>query len=164
MRTFRDWLQARESSAFTRLRHDAAFGLKPPIPGAMIHSRSTAHPFEVEKLTKKKKRKNKKKKRKLCVEGKKDGPSPDSKVDNFLNAVGVLKHELDDLEDKLEKDKDKDKEDQNKISKKPVEDINDKADKDVEEEEKEEKEEKDKDNNFKNFVAKKDKKKEESDL
>lgn len=58
---FRDWLIQRESSAFTRLRQASALGLMPPIPAASLHSRSTATPFQVEKLTPKKKKKKKKK-------------------------------------------------------------------------------------------------------
>lgn len=63
---FSDWILARESSAFTRLRHAAALGLMPPIPDASINSRSTASPFEQESLkgrgVKKKKKKSRKKK------------------------------------------------------------------------------------------------------
>lgn len=55
---FIDWLNKQdESSAFTRLRRDAALGLKPKIPAASVHSRSTAHPFEVDKLSDCKKKK-----------------------------------------------------------------------------------------------------------
>lgn len=62
---FKDWILAQESSPFTRRRRAAALGLAPPIPAASVHSRSTAHPFEVEmilklnKKTKKRKKKNK---------------------------------------------------------------------------------------------------------
>ena len=61
---FSDWVIARESSPFTRLRNAAAQGLMPPIPDASIHSRSTATPFQQEALKgkgvkKKKKRKTK---------------------------------------------------------------------------------------------------------
>lgn len=58
---FKDWLAIRESSAFTRLRQQAALGLAPPIPAASLHSRSTASPFQVSKLSKKKRKKRKKK-------------------------------------------------------------------------------------------------------
>jgi len=59
---FLTWLSKQdESSSFTRLRRDAALGLKPPIPAASVNSRSTGHPFEVEKLSKKKRKKRKKK-------------------------------------------------------------------------------------------------------
>lgn len=64
---FSDWIVARESSSFTRLRNAAALGLMPPIPDASINSRSTASPFEQESLKGKglkKKRKSKRKKRK----------------------------------------------------------------------------------------------------
>lgn len=63
MKSFKDWVLARESSAFTRLRQNAALGLAPPIPLASLHSRSTATPFQVEKLSKKKKRRKKNKKK-----------------------------------------------------------------------------------------------------
>lgn len=61
--SFKDWVIAKESSASTRLRWDAAMGLKPPIPLASLHSRSTASPWQVEKLIGKKKRKKRKKKK-----------------------------------------------------------------------------------------------------
>lgn len=60
---FSDWVLARESSAFTRLRHASALGLMPPIPDASINSRSTATPFEQKALKgngSKKKRKKRK--------------------------------------------------------------------------------------------------------
>lgn len=60
MISFTDWVAAQESSAFTRLRQDAALGLKPPIPDASLHSRSTAAPWQVPKKKKKKKHKKKK--------------------------------------------------------------------------------------------------------
>ena len=90
MISFRDWINARESSAFTRLRHNAALGLMPPIAPASVNSRSTASPFEVEKLGKGKKCKCKKKKEKL----------EESKIDDFLNAVGALKDDTKKLKDK----------------------------------------------------------------
>lgn len=63
---FSDWIVARESSAFTRLRHAAALGLMPPIPDASINSRSTATPFEQKALKGKgsRRRKNKSKRSK----------------------------------------------------------------------------------------------------
>lgn len=98
MLSFKDWLSNQEeSSAFTRLRHDAALGLKPAIPAASIHSRSTASPFETKKLAKKSKAKkkkgdkNRKKKSKKFVESKKGRAVRDNRIDNFLNAVGALK-------------------------------------------------------------------------
>lgn len=57
---FSDWVLARESSAFTRLRQAAAFGLMPPLPDAAINSRSTASPFEQKSLKGKGKKKRKK--------------------------------------------------------------------------------------------------------
>ena len=65
--SFEEWIaQQQESSAFTRLRRSAALGLMPPIAPAAIHSRSTAHPFEVEvlKVTKGKPEKKKAAKKK----------------------------------------------------------------------------------------------------
>jgi hypothetical protein len=59
--SFKDWILAQESSAFTRRRRAAALGLAPPIPAAAVHSRSTAHPFEVEMLVNPKKKKKMKK-------------------------------------------------------------------------------------------------------
>lgn len=64
MKSFKDWVLARESSAFTRLRQNAALGLAPPIPAAAINSRSTAAPWQVENLSKKKKKKKRKHKKK----------------------------------------------------------------------------------------------------
>jgi len=90
--SFKDWMKQQESSAFTRLRRDAALGLKPPISPAAVHSRSTAHPFEVEQLTKKKK---KKKKKKLD-----EDKVPDKHVDSWLAAVDKLKAALDELKEK----------------------------------------------------------------
>lgn len=60
---FSDWIVARESSAFTRLRNAAAFGLMPPIPDASINSRSTASAFEYKSLKGKGKKKRRKKKK-----------------------------------------------------------------------------------------------------
>jgi len=59
--TFRDWL-AKESSPHTRLRANAARGLA--VFTGSLHGRSTASPFETEKLSsKKKKKKNAKRKK-----------------------------------------------------------------------------------------------------
>ncbi len=66
--SFKDYVLTKESSAATRLRSDAALGLKPPIPDAMLHSRSTASPFEVEQIQKKNKKKKKKKGNMHCSE------------------------------------------------------------------------------------------------
>jgi hypothetical protein len=66
---FRDWLTVRESSPMTRLKWDAALGLKPPIAPASVNSKATGAPWQVEKLSKtpvagaKKKHKKKKKKK-----------------------------------------------------------------------------------------------------
>jgi hypothetical protein len=58
---FSNWMLARESSSFTRLRNAAALGLMPPIPDASINSRSTASPFEQKSLKGKGVKKNRKK-------------------------------------------------------------------------------------------------------
>jgi hypothetical protein len=63
MKSFKDWVVAKESSASTRLKWDAALGLKPPIPDASIHSHSTALPWQVEKLKGKGKKKKRKKRK-----------------------------------------------------------------------------------------------------
>jgi hypothetical protein len=57
MINFTDWVAAQESSAFTRLRRDAALGLKPPIPDASMHSHSTAPAWMVPKKRKRNVRK-----------------------------------------------------------------------------------------------------------
>ena len=76
--SFKDYVLTKESSAATRLRRDAALGLKPPIPDAMLHSRSTASPFEVKEIQKK----NKKKKIRKCSESVRSAPQkPDSVED-----------------------------------------------------------------------------------
>lgn len=135
----------KESSAFTRWRHDFALGLKPGLPGN-INSRSTAAPWEQDKIKKKKKKKKKSKDKlretyeltPLTLDdmktsssedvinwyekygipsglGKLIGPddeieygidlvekkrlqSPDLRLDGFLDKVGLLKKEKDELE------------------------------------------------------------------
>lgn len=88
---FSDWVLARESSAFTRLRQAAALGLMPPIPDASINSRSTATPFEQKAL----KGKGKKKKRRK----KKVNKSPKNKsIDLFLRSVEDLKKDVENIE------------------------------------------------------------------
>ena len=69
--SFEEWYaQQQESSAFTRLRRASALGLMPKIAPASVHSRSTAHPFELKVLSrtkgtpKKKKAKKSRKKKK----------------------------------------------------------------------------------------------------
>jgi hypothetical protein len=56
---YHDWLQQQqESSPQTRLRQDAALGLK-PWQGS-LHGKSTASPFQVSKLGCKKRKKKRK--------------------------------------------------------------------------------------------------------
>lgn len=57
MLTFKEFMDQKESSAFTRSRRNAALGLGPDIPDASINSRSTAPPGEAELLKSKKKKK-----------------------------------------------------------------------------------------------------------
>lgn len=45
MKTFRDWVKVKESTAFTRSRNQAALGLGPSIPNAAINSHDTARPW-----------------------------------------------------------------------------------------------------------------------
>jgi hypothetical protein len=88
---FSDWVLARESSAFTRLRHAAALGLMPPIPDASINSRSTATPFEQESLKGKGKKKRKRKK-------KVDSGPMNRTIDAFVKAAEDLKKDMESLE------------------------------------------------------------------
>ncbi len=60
-KSFGEWLQARESTAFTRARSQAAKGLGPDMPDAEINSHDTAPPWQ-QKLFKKKHKKGGKKK------------------------------------------------------------------------------------------------------
>lgn len=57
MKSFKEWLLAKESSPFTRLRKT----YPELIPAAGIHSRSTATQAQVDRVLKKKKKKRKKK-------------------------------------------------------------------------------------------------------
>lgn len=61
MMSFEEWLAQKESSSHTRARRAAALGLMPPQVVGSLHGRSTAHPFEVEKLSGGYKSKKKKK-------------------------------------------------------------------------------------------------------
>jgi hypothetical protein len=54
MKTFREWLVAREDSAADRTRTQAALGLGPDIPDAEINSRNTAPAWQSDLLTGKK--------------------------------------------------------------------------------------------------------------
>lgn len=91
MMKFSDWVLAKESSAFTRLRQAAALGLMPPVPDASINSRSTATPFEQNALKGKgKKRKRRKKKVNKSVKNR--------SIDSFLKSVEDLKKDVENLE------------------------------------------------------------------
>ena len=48
--SFKDWMSVRESSPITRLKWDAALGLKPPIAPASVNSKATGLPWQVERL------------------------------------------------------------------------------------------------------------------
>lgn len=98
---FNDWLQAKEATAFTRWRHEAALGLKPPISPAAVNSHSTASPFEVKKLAGKKKKKKKKK----ISEGRRPDPVLHKEIDVWLAEIEKLKKTFDDLKNNLKKKK-----------------------------------------------------------
>ena len=57
MLKFKEWLAVREANAHTRLRRDAALGLKPITGLGSINGTSSALPWEVEKIEKKIKKK-----------------------------------------------------------------------------------------------------------
>jgi len=119
MINFRDWLNAQESSPFTRTRLAAALGLGPDIPDASINSRSTATPWMIEKLV----TKNRKKK---IEEAKKVAKTPSYKLDDLYQQAL------------------KDKDDFSKFIKKKSEEEKEKAEEDKSEEEKKDKESEDK--------------------
>lgn len=62
MKSFNEWMRLREASAFTRSRRSAALGTGPSIPDAAINSRSTAAPWEKDRIVKRNKKRKKKKK------------------------------------------------------------------------------------------------------
>lgn len=62
--TFKDWLAAKESTAFTRTRAAAAKGLGPDIPDASINAHDTAPPWQQEAFAKKRKKHKKSEKKK----------------------------------------------------------------------------------------------------
>ena len=88
---FSDWIVARESSSFTRLRDAAAKGLMPPIPDASINSRSTATPAQQKALLGKGNKKKKKKSRKKKVVAK------HNEIDAFVRQVEELEKEIESL-------------------------------------------------------------------
>ena len=105
MENFKTWLLKQESSAFTRLRRDAALGLKPPIPAAAVHSRSTASPFEVKQLTKKT-----------------EASVVNHQVDSWLKSADALKKDINTLKEilkKKEKEGKKDKDKKTDVEKEP---------------------------------------------
>lgn len=112
---FLTWLDKHESSAFTRLRRDAALGLKPPIPAASVHSRSTAHPFEKDKLADdcdcKDCKKGKKCPCKKKIKKKKVNESEahyfNTELEDFLNKLDALKQDEDELKEKSKEKKEK---------------------------------------------------------
>lgn len=56
-KSFKEWIDAREDSAFGRSRKAAAQGLGPSIPDAEINSRSTAPAWQKDAITKRNKKK-----------------------------------------------------------------------------------------------------------
>jgi len=103
MKSFKDWLAKKESSAFTRSRRQYALGLGPDMPDASLNSRSTCPPgyLELIKGRKKKKKKKKKKRKRSKVHEAKEDIKPDYSIDKWLQAVDRLKKDLDD--EKLKK-------------------------------------------------------------
>lgn len=83
MISFKDWLDKKESSAFTRSRYNAIMGIGPDIPLASLHSRST-YPIGLQDLKKHKKRKKKKK----------INESINKEIDNWLKSLELLKKDL----------------------------------------------------------------------
>lgn len=61
MRTFKEWMKIKESTAFTRARAQSAKGLGPDMPEAEENSHDTAPPWEREAFDKKRHKKKKKK-------------------------------------------------------------------------------------------------------
>ena len=47
---FGEWIKVRESSPITRLKWDAALGLKPPIAPASVNSKASGLPWQVDAL------------------------------------------------------------------------------------------------------------------
>lgn len=106
--SFKDWFHSLESSAFTRSRNAAFFGLGPKI--ASPFSRSTPNPGMVDKLLddisdEDDCKKKKKKKKKKVDEGK--AQLPDYSFDAFVKKMKQTKDEIDqeikDAEDEDEK-------------------------------------------------------------
>ena len=95
---FSDWLVAKESSAFTRLRDAAAKGLRPPIPDASINSRSTATPAQQKALIGKGKKKKRKGRKKKVV-------AKNKEIDAFVRQVEELEKDVIKFE-RLKKKKD----------------------------------------------------------
>lgn len=59
MKTFKDWMKVKESTAFTRTRSQAAKGIGPDIPDAGINSHDTAPPWQQQAFKKKHHKKKK---------------------------------------------------------------------------------------------------------
>jgi len=114
LKSFKEFLAQRESSAFTRTRKQAMLGLGPDIPDASTHSRSTCDPTLLDyKEKRKKKKKGKKKKKKMFDESSDESlneaktPRPVNKqIDKWLDAVDGLKKDVDELDDAPDEDED----------------------------------------------------------
>lgn len=96
LKTFKEFMAQRESSAFTRTRKQALLGLGPDIPDASLHSRSTAPPGLVDYAEKRKKGKKKKKKKKVEEAVKVTRPV-NRQIDSWLDSVDKLKKDMDEL-------------------------------------------------------------------
>lgn len=110
--SFKDWLNAQESSPFTRSRFMAIMGLGPDIPDASLNSHSTAPPWMSEKIEKKKKKRKKKKIDEVAK-------SPSYSFDDFIKKAEELHKLFDQLGKKKSEDEKKTKEEEKK---KPKED------------------------------------------
>jgi hypothetical protein len=156
---FSDWVLARESSAWTRLRKDAKKGLKPKPPAAAVHSRSTAGPRD--DYTKGKKCASKKMKKEATFDldpsdlgeipaedlglGESDKKmQKNPKLAGFLDQIESLKGDLKVLEDAIDKKKKEPKEEpkeepkpEPKDEKEPKEEPKEEEPKEEEKEEKE---------------------------
>lgn len=120
MINFKDWFNSQESSAATRARTAAFWGLGPDIASPFSHS--TPHPGMVDKLLSKLKKKKKKKKKKL-EENK--GQVPDYSFDSFVkkltNAKSNIEKDISDAEledEELEDDESEEENDEDNLEEK----------------------------------------------
>jgi len=139
LRTLRDWITAKESSAATRSKTQAALGLGPTsTSAASVFGRSTPPPWQVERLTKKKKGKGKgyKGHPELTVKNDiwtipEEDRSPDYTFDKWLQSALVKAQELSDAKKAAEEEDEKlDKEIDAKLKDKEEPELEPEQDKD----------------------------------